>query len=456
MGLTIAIGPWLVRSAMETGNPIYPYMNGLFRNSFVAEWHRPVPQYSIVKGGFDALVHFFQSITGIETTQNHLYLPEWGIVFSFMILSVFCLGTRTDFTVRLTLIASFLSWICLVCYSSEFRYQMGVVIYSLSVSFAIVLNRISTNRKYFKTIALIVLLLCAFQTFSAYKIWPAMLRNFESLISGYGEGNMKYFDIDKDMANLRWLAYLINTRTKKDEGVLHAGINYAFAVERKFYFSSDLDKQIILCMAEQAETVDELKNNIQQMGVSHLLISSHFLDSLRQPVAQSHTKILDLIQTKMQLRFASPDNSLGWFSFNNGNNLNPIQLNEVDAMNFPVMFIEQAKSAGINGNAAEFERLLETVLRVSIAPENRLYASAILAMIYRMTQRKEKGESLLQEVISEYPKLPVAYANLALFYSECGEASKIPKLVDKVVELDGLNIVKSNPRLVPYLKKEQH
>ena len=102
-------------------------------------------------------------------------------------------------------------------------------------------------------------------------------------------------------------------------------------------------------------------------------------------------KIQLLIQNHMKFRFATPDKSLTWFSFNDGGDTAPFTLNDDDCKMFPLMVIDHARNELTAGNIESGAAILQSLVRMPMRSDIRNYALNLLDRIQSAAPPQRKN-----------------------------------------------------------------
>ncbi len=459
LGLGIATAPWLIRSVITTGNPIYPYFNVLFMSDLIKPWHATVPQQSsIAVKGWIGLINYLRGIVGVRFDSGTIQTPDWGPLFLLIpILSIFILLRSTiQSHLKMTFFAAILSWMGLVAYSLEIRYHLGFIVFCFAISF-IALHKSIVMSKAVKILFLSVIILCSIQTLIFSRMTQILRSSVRMIVSGFPLGS--YRSSDADMDSLRWLCHLIETRTLSNEAVLYIGINYAYGLKRKIFFSSDLDRQFIAEIADQSYSADDLVSRLSSLGVKHILMHSNFFDTFRNHPNPNlrisddcSQKINSMLQKYAHLKFLSPDGKILWFTLTSQSPL--MSFNDADAVNFSSIFTDQAQSQLMSGNLPVAQQMLERVVNDPVPGLNKVYAAALLGSVYQAQKQMDIAERTMASAIDYAPDSPQPYLNLAVFYANAGQDQKIGDLVEKAIARGGKEMAKATTVLSKFVNEK--
>jgi len=348
-------------------------------------------------------------------------------------------------------------------YSLEVRYYIGFIVFAICVPFAFSLNTVlqGSFKRFFKAVTLSIVFLFFYQSFVYSTGMIRMINNNCAVIlSGYSPGNIK--TADPGMDKLRWVTHILDSRTMKNEHVLYAGINYAYGLKRKIFFSSDLDRQVIGDFADKSSNASSLRDILMEQGIRHILISSSFYNDYKNNrpkkllIKQNNlNKISDLIHNYMELRFTSPDEYVSWYSFKGNVRPPDIILNVNDVIQYPLSYIADARSKWLKGQLDASLDMIEIAISVPMHRYNKALAYSIRGAIWAQKGYKEKAEHAMIFATKVAPDNPEPYINLALMYDAYGENDKkVAELVKKAIDLGGKLMIQNNVNLNRYLFNE--
>lgn len=462
-GLLIPVLPWFIRSFAATGNPIYPYLNVLFHVRAIKPWHQSVAQGNSISAlGIGGLTKYLQLLLGIYHEGGIILPADWGPTILFGFLLFLCLRKKILMGFRYWLVIALLTWIAMIAYSLETRYHIGIIAFIVSIPFALVFHDVMKSKlaKFYKSVSVLLILLCFYHTVANTQIRQITKESFSLFLSGFSPGNFDYSNVDKGMSDLHWLTYIINTRSVKDDKFLYVGTNYAFGLKRKYLFSSDLDKQLLGEIAEQASDSLDLSNKLKNLGINNLIVESTIYNwDPINPTLKVNTdallKIREMLAQQMIIRYATSDNRYFWFTFRDTNQeKQEIQLNEKDAKEFPFMFVETAKNFYQQKNIDKAQPMLEVAAKTPMISAHKSTALGLLGFIYLARGQRDKAEETILAGVNISPKRPEPYINLALLYLNLGQKEKGQESLQKAINLGGESIISQNPQLANFIKNK--
>ncbi len=440
-GVLISLGPWLLRSAWLTHNPIYPYFSHLLHLPLIAPWHIPTPQANSLAGnGLSELYKYFAQLLGFYVQSGAPTLPNWGPTLLCALLSIptLCSASFTR-AQRWTLGAACLSWAGLSLYSLAPRYQIGILLYLVLTPFALFYAAFPSLRFARVQKWIVPTALCAsfYFTFFQLDFFQMITDSFLRLSSGYAVGNYKtkHRDIDHEI----WLAELINARSAPTERVLYSGVIHNFGLKRRFYPQNDLDKERLVALAQSAPTAEALRDQLKALGVGHILVRPQFLKNLASHprpemrlYPSDYQKIKNLFEQKMHLRFVCSDHEYYWYSFPEfGKDF--IKLQSAEVREFPIQGIEHAETLYLTQRLSEAKELCQTALRAPMLPEIKAAAYSLYGLILMEEGQFQESENAFLSGIALAPNRTEPYLELAQFYWKRKELAKCLAALEDVI-----------------------
>lgn len=444
IGLLIAVSPWFLRNFWETRNPFYPFLGDFFRSNLPDTFYKKIenPLTANIQIGMGLKNYFY----------NLIKIPQWGPVSLLGLLAIpsllkksfpigfkLCLGAAI-LTIAFLVLGIHPMWL-------ETRNHIGLLTFIVAVPFALHFDiALKQRMKTLYTLLTVgMIMFCYYLIYLNSKTWKINTWNFKSsfnvLMSGNSLGNY-VAENDSLLDNMNWMNYIINTRTKKNESVLLAGIEYAYGLNRKMFLSSSYNNEMICEMAKNSSDAIDLKNKLQELKIDHILIKSYFFDyfknhqipELRMQESDLR-KIKELINQHMFKRFWTPDEMIVWYSFKGGDGPKSVDLNRDDAQEFPTMFMQEARRQFERGNMNVAQQMMEIAIRTPMSVKNKLYAYNFLVSIYIAKGEKVKAEETLIAATNFLPNVFETYINLAIYYDEQRMFSKAIGLYEKALEL---------------------
>ena len=369
-GFLLTASPWLLRSWILTGDPIYPYM-GL---TLVRPWHNAAELGQSAGSGLTGLAVFVRNLIGINE-HGALAVPHIGPAVVCLLFAGVLMrnGNRG---LKLSLILSLTAWLCTMFLSLESRYHIGYFAFIIPALFALNVDPIYRRGGPWKKFLVCALVLVVLQTFHQTKIALTVKDALHISLFGFTPGNLK--SGEREMDDLRWIGHLINTRTNKSDAVLFAGMTYGYGVERKILFGNFPDKEFIHDLAEQCADSEELHDRIRSLGVQHILINLERFMGLMEPgttpsrriSVQDMKKIDGFISKYTVQRAVSSGGKIFWFSLKDSGPQSPIILTADDAREYPYAFYATAISYK-NSDPIKEKEMLNTMLNVPLIKRNR-------------------------------------------------------------------------------------
>ncbi len=392
-GLGLAYFPWMIRTWIGSGNPIFPFFNPLFHskgnpldaavNTVYFDTHRlrDIVDY------FDALL----------TSGGR---PWYSPALLFGLLMPFAWTRKNHPGLKMALLSAVLS-ILILLVSKNIRYTIGNFIFIVSVSLGLALHALGPQNlnPWKKTVIAAVLLFSLFQTYWNTERWLFFRSSVNMILSGYTPGNFRSYTGESDeAADMRWMAYLIESRTPKNEGVLYAGTCYAYGLRRKADFRAPENKDRLHEIAQASENPRKMKVALEALGIRHILLRSDFFQQFEKfpmnqwPVsAEDIKRIRSFLETEAQFRHASPDKLILWYTLNASETFPALTFNQEDAVQFPVKLIEEAYAWYGAGQLEVSRQMGLLALSVPMRPKRSLEIYDLLIAVAEQEKNLDKN-----------------------------------------------------------------
>ena len=390
LGAIIVASPWLARSCLHTGNPIYPVFKKWFPTDEAPNLHLSGVYFKDLLFGHDDVV-LRNIVYGVLRSKSER--PAWGASALFLLFFASALFLPSARGFRLCWTAAFLSYWVLHLRTLIVRYHLGLLIFLIATLFALswrdVLDRSKNKIHLWSTLAVLALIVMV------SNVWINSQPSFSFLLSGYAPGNR--YTMGNTLNKYYWTAHVFNTRTNEGEAVMFAGVYGTYPFKRKMFANGALDPEILGRIALKTPGPDELKAQLREMGVDHILFSKSFYawpGILSSPSREMVTESINgLLSRHMRVRYALPDRSLIWYSFKGPGEAGDIRLNERDAESFPGEFIDEAKYLLESGNGAEARRLLDVALRTPMLERHKRKARLMRDEINGVREGRSEAET---------------------------------------------------------------
>lgn len=436
IGMTIVTVPWFLRTYILTGNPVYPFLCNIFGSTLPDTFHSGMEKVFLNTQGTLSLVNYFKDILLGYGSYNE---PKWGPTILFIVLAgPFLKKNLYPLGFRLCIVTAVLSMITQLT-TTEIRYHIGLLLFITCIPFALIWNLVS-NRKIIKWLTIVTVGFCLWVVYSISGVRIMLYSSFNMLLSGNSPGN--YRSIETYVDNMRWMSYIINTRTQKDEAFLYAGIEYGYGLNRKIFYSSGYDKEMIGELARKSSDANALRENIRNLGVNHILLKTSFYDKFKNhPVSEfriqeaEFQKIREMIDRYMKLRFATSDNTIFWYSFRTEKEYPQIILKRGDAQEFPIKFLDEVHSQFQSKNIELGREMLRIASETSMSSLNKINASILYDVICKNAQPEEIKSKLIS-AIREYPNQIDLHFKLGVIYNAKGKYGDAIRQFQKALKLD--------------------
>ncbi len=417
-GVFMVLAPWFLRTYLATGNPVYPFLNNLFGIHSASPRSVDTTKYF----GFNT-----QGAAGVLTYLRDLTFPNKGIINGWgasvvlalltpwVMVGNFPRGIRFSLGVVLLSLISLMPWM-------QINYHLFFWIFLVVTPFAFILNQFFSGLNRLCRHALVLgVLLCFFQMPSTVNFWNRSLEQAHRMFSGNLPGNyMIPGGFDKP-PNMRWINHLINTRTSPEDTVMYAELTMPFSTNRKTISGDHHLGDPFKDLLSESRDIAGLREALSRLGVRHIVASSNvnlkfIVDSSQNQsfgiwqwaklYYEKRELVSELFDHQMVLKFGSPNRKILWYTFDF--NSTPINLNEMDGREYPLMVVEEAKVQLDMGYPQDAREILEIALRAPMSLENKLLVYKTLASIYKMSGDQKRAKELLDsaQALAPWRKFP--------------------------------------------------
>lgn len=187
-----------------------------------------------------------------------------------------------------------------------------------------------------------------------------------------------------------------------------------------------MDKEPIIDIAEKSSDINNLKENLEYLGINHIIIvpadlfadENHPMQQLR--LMQREAMMIKDLFRQIKLQLVTPDGRCYWYSLQKGENNYPIILNQSDIEKFPIVSLYYADALLAKGQTDLAASIYELAGQSHIAPENKSYALIGLADLVKQRGRIEQAKSLYQRAIGMSDESKIAMLKYGIFLGISG------------------------------------
>ncbi|MBI4249509.1 MAG: hypothetical protein HY611_08390 [Elusimicrobia bacterium] len=274
LGALIAFSPWMIKSALATGNPVYPYLNKLFATQLVRPWHEgPYPD-SGISWGIRGYVLFFKWViatAGITDFGNTL-----GPLAVFLIFFCFVPFIRNQF-IRLLAILTASGWPFFSLFTLVLRYQIGYLALACALVGAALCFCFKDRKN--AQILLVFMLILGLMWKPAKMLYlnnalvaMKMLALNAATETGYNFG---------DIQELYQCDDFMDKTLPENAKIAVVGENRIFGIPRRFTASSQHDEQLLFDIGKEIKDGELLRQNLVSLGYTHIFLNvpkwNHYL-----------------------------------------------------------------------------------------------------------------------------------------------------------------------------------
>jgi len=137
LGMALVIAPWMLRTYVVTGNPVYPFFSSQsttqvdtsFKDDIEKKFGRNV-------GGFSG----FKDFLLVLSAGDKLYFTSWGPTILFVLLVPLLFIKPNLIGIKVCTVGALISMVLLLSYSLSVRYCMSLIVFIVCVGFALSLD----------------------------------------------------------------------------------------------------------------------------------------------------------------------------------------------------------------------------------------------------------------------------------------------------------------------------
>ncbi len=260
----IILSPWLIKSFVLTGNPVYPYFNKIFQSKYYSPILSENFSNAIKRGHFsflDLLLYPFKILTkpysyGMTAVYGYLFITFLIFIFFY----------KRNYKNNFILFMSLFSFIILIFFSRVPRYFLGVlVLLSVLISSGIE-ETIFKKVRYKRIFSYLFIFLLLVNLFYQILLQEKFFKGIKYIVLKRNH-NIDYLDI---------LPYhkafnFINRTLKSDEIICFLGEDRTFYLNKSFEASSLYDENIIINTLRRVKSLDEFKRILKKHSITHIL-----------------------------------------------------------------------------------------------------------------------------------------------------------------------------------------
>lgn len=460
LALIAAWSPWLIRSFLMTGNPIYPFLNNLLSIKPLYPWHtRPPSQFTLLDMGWNGFKEYIGNLSHCRLTGEMADASIWwGPSAWICITSFFCLTKIFSKEIRWICGIALISWIVSLFFALKPPYHAGPLIFILTCCFALALEKIFEEQKspWLKFATVGIIALDFIKNLIALRIKEMVFYSLFILFSGFplyqimtNTGNIAdYASIDE----MDWIHHLVNKYAPKEDKVMFIGSVRPFGIERKHYAAFSLAKQPILYFAEQSKDGADLKNRLLSLGVNQLIydpfvwkdwVHNHTVDGPHniQFDAANVAKINQLITEHSVLRIATTSGKLGWYTIRTDDKQTfpPLPFDADDVYEYPLLYLKHANLLEAEGHGDLAKQLRLLLDHQVYVPNTSFHIHNALGITFRNEGDFDHAFQYFSRSIKENAHDTFAIRNRAEMYTTTGQYGSAIKDWSQAMKIDPNN-----------------
>lgn len=469
VGLVAVASPWFIRDFLATGNPVYPLFNDLFGGHWIHYWHQRVHETSF-EGGFTFISYFKSMLVGGGLSQGPAP-ADFGPGLIFGLISVPALlwsGLRQG--TKLTFLSVIFGFVLSSAVWMFPRYQIAFLILITVFGFSSCFQKQKPEQRiqpWATWIAVSSVVLHFWLNFLQSNSFLMVRASASQLFSGFGAGHFRLEQGTREpeevtVDDMLFIHHLINTRTSPSESVMFVLTHhtFAFGLNRPAYYSGFEDKPLLQVLAEEASSVDDLREKLLQYAdssIRHIVINSTF----EKPEAwatlgttlsrEDHGKIMEFVKKHLVLRSITPDGNLRWYTVRMGQPAGMVELGEADAQSFPLMAVDQANQLRDAGHLGEAEKIYLMVLKTKSLPHVHSESLVGLGRMCLDQGDLERARTALKIAADMNPNSVTAQLYLACSFAVSNDWESVRNILTEIPNIDA-NAV-NNPLYVGLMQR---
>ena len=461
-GLLISWGPWLVRTALLTGNPIYPFLNKIFNVNPLFPWNRDHPgTYGLIQLGFSGLLIYLRNLSQFKPVGSLGNAAIWwGPSIWICFSAFFCFFKFFVKEIRWITAIVLLSYLFSLTFTIKPPYHIGPLFFLFCCLFGLSLEATWQNlkSKFLKSLTILLVILNIIRGISVSNM--LRMNYFSNMIMFIGSpiwhfmshtpGGVDFATIDE----MEWMHYLINKYSFEEDRVIFLGSIRPFGIERRHYWSFELDKQPMLYFAEKAKDAIDLKHQLLQEGFKHIIYDpiewKAWINNYTVNDPNHHdykiepadlTKIEILLSQHTTERFRVPSGRLIWYTIKSNPNelFQSISFELEDVYKYPFLYLELADAYSNNGENEKSIQILELLNRHIFQKSLAHRINVSLGLAYFKNNKFSEAIPYLTKVIEIEPNNSAVFVWRSRAYQQLGQIDLAVLDLTKAISLNPNN-----------------
>ncbi len=347
LGVAAAWTPWLVRTAVLTGNPVYPFFDGLFaltgRFGMQAppSWlTHPGTEHNLMETGWSGLIGYLRNFAQIRPAGAFKDSAIWwGPTAILCAMGLLTLTRRFAATIRWVSAIAAASWGATLFFAFKPHVYEGPMVWILCAAFGLAFGwalraaralPMAWPRAALAFGAAAVIAVALAKSALATNLARRVMISAATIVSGspswhFAQGVQERTQNYSAPDEQEWIHYLVNRYAAPDDKVLFVGDVFPAGMERKHFAGLSLNLQPILFYAAQCGDANALRDKLLSLGVRHVIFDPGMWgDWIRNVTIDGphniplDPKALEVAQRfladHLQLRFKVPSEKLLWYS----------------------------------------------------------------------------------------------------------------------------------------------
>lgn len=284
--------PWLVKNVVFTGNPVYPYLSGIFANPYWSGQQSADFAFIQKRGGDYSL---WQLLWYPIDIFIHPYAYGMTVVLgvAFLVFIPFVFFCGKDSRLRFLIVSSVSAFVLLLLFTRVPRYFLASF---LLLAVPMANGAENLGRRFVPLKQLLPVLLAVLLTVNLIQqadLEEKYSRGFSFLVKKitgqFGEGEVKY------LYHLPYYraAEFVNGRLSEDDRLMLVGEERTFYIHKKFTASSFVDRNLLIDDFRRSEGFGDFFSQLKERKISHVLYCPSGLERFGKKSATHRLSDLD-------------------------------------------------------------------------------------------------------------------------------------------------------------------
>ncbi len=304
----IIISPWLVKNIILTGNPVYPYLNKIFKSRYWTPELTNNFSQTIKRGNFTIIKMISYPFEILTKPYNYGMTAVYGYLLITLLIFVFYF--KRNYELKFILLIILFSFISLLFFSRVPRYFLTTFIMLSILIVSGVEEYFKERKRQKKILNLLIILLMFVNIFYQIILQEKFFKGIKYLtLKNKYKKNIEYLEILPYYKAFKF----INKYLRNKDKIIFLGEDRSFYIKKRFDVSSFNDKNLLVELIKKNDDNDLLLKSLKKRGITHILYSERGLKRMEKKSVSYHmTKIQheQLIGFLNSLKLIYADNNL--------------------------------------------------------------------------------------------------------------------------------------------------